>query len=331
MTIETRIKLIRLLSDGRWHSGQDLAQHLGITRAAVWQRVNGLGEWGLEIHAVRGRGYRLPHALELLDPECIRAHLPPDIRARLASMDLFPVLDSTNAWLMAQANGSDIRLCQAEYQSAGRGRRGRDWQSPFGANLYLSMAWRFREMPSQFSALGLVAGVALTEALTAMGVSDIGIKWPNDVLWRGRKLAGILVEHRGEGGGPARVVIGIGLNVSMTVAQAGDIGQPWTTLDEIFLAQGDVRPGRNALSARITEALVRALDGFTTDGLAAFATQWARYDLSNGRPVKLEHDGQFIHGTGRGIDAEGGLILEVAGRRERYLSGDVSLRLAGET
>lgn len=331
MTAEARIELIRLLSDGHWHSGQDLAQQLGITRAAVWQRMQGLHEWGLVLHSVRGRGYQLPQPLELLDTTCIQEHLPPDIRARLSSIDLFPVLDSTNAWLMAQSNGADIRLCQAEYQSAGRGRRGRDWQSPFGANLYLSLAWRFKEMPAQFSALGLVAGVALTEALMALGAQGIGIKWPNDLLWQGRKLAGILVEHRGEGGGPARVVIGIGLNVSMTENQARQIGQPWTTLDEIFHAQHAVRPGRNVLTARVVEALIRALDRFTASGLAAFVAQWARLDLACGQLVKLEHDGQLIHGTGRGIDTDGGLILEVDGRRERYLSGDVSLRLAGGT
>lgn len=329
MSDDARIEVIRLLSDGCWHSGQDLARHLRISRAAVWQRLQGLTDWGLELHAVRGRGYRLPQPLELLDEATIRNHLSPDLQPRLAAIDLFPVLDSTNAWLMAQPNGSDIRLCQAEYQSAGRGRRGRGWHSPFGANLYMSLAWRFREMPAQFSALGLVAGVSLADALVDMGVRDLGLKWPNDLLWRGRKLAGILVEHRGEGGGPARAVVGIGLNVSMTALQAGQIDQPWVTLDEVYRSQGTRRPDRNQLSAGITEALVRALDRFTDQGLAACMERWAKFDLVQGQPVRLEHDGQVITGRGLGIDEEGALLLEVAGQRRRYLSGDVSLRLAG--
>ncbi|MGH8454860.1 MAG: bifunctional biotin--[acetyl-CoA-carboxylase] ligase/biotin operon repressor BirA [Nevskiales bacterium] len=328
MSIDTRIEAIRLLSDGHWHSGQDLARVLGISRAAVWQRLQALAEWGLELHAVRGRGYRLAQPLELLDVTEIRRHLSADACQRLASIDLYPVLDSTNAWLMVQPGDGEARLCLAEYQTAGRGRRGRDWRSPFGANLYLSLAWHFAEMPSKFSALGLVIGVSLAEALAALGASGVGLKWPNDLLWQGRKLAGILIEHRGEGGGPARVVVGVGLNLSMTAAQAENIGQPWTTLAEVLHADSRELPGRNVLSASIVDALVRALDEFSAQGFTDIARRWMKHDLTEGKSVNLEHDGQVISGIARGIDDDGALLLEVAGRTQRFLSGDLSLRLA---
>jgi BirA family transcriptional regulator, biotin operon repressor / biotin---[acetyl-CoA-carboxylase] ligase len=328
MSVDARIEAIRQLSDGRWHSGEDLARVLGVSRAAVWQRLQGLAEWGLELHAVRGRGYRLAQPLELLDVEEIRRHLSADARQRLASIELFPVLDSTNAWLMDQSNGGDTRLCLAEYQTAGRGRRGRDWRSPFGANLYLSLAWRFAGMPPQFSALGLVIGVSLAEVIAASGAKGLGLKWPNDLQWQGRKLAGILIEHRGEGGGPARVIVGLGLNLSMTVTQAEGIGQPWTTLAEVLHADGQELPGRNALCANLVDALMHALDEFAAHGFAGFAGRWASYDLTQGRHVNLEHDGQTINGVARGVDSDGALLLEVAGRTQRFLSGDLSLRLA---
>ncbi len=328
MNIDTRVEAIRLLSDGAWHSGEDLARVLHVSRAAVWKRLQGLGEWGLELQAVRGRGYRLARPLELLNAEAIRRHCPAPIRSRLGQIDLFPVLDSTNAWLMTQASVAGPHLCLAEYQSAGRGRRGRSWQSPFGSNLCLSLAWRFTEIPAQFSALGLAVGVAVVEALAALGLRDLALKWPNDLQWRGRKLAGILIEHRGEGGGPARVVIGLGLNLGMTASQAKGIDQPWVALEEVFRECGEPMPGRNALCASILSALIGAIDDFSTHGFAGFCARWTQYDLTRNQWVRLEHGGQVIEGLARGIDAEGALLLDVDGHRQRYLSGDLSLRLA---
>lgn len=328
MNIDTRVEAIRLLSDGRWHSGEDLAQVLGVSRAAVWKRLQGLREWGLELQAVRGRGYRLARPLELLSAEAIQQDWPSQMRSRLPRINLFPVLDSTNAWLMAQAGQDAPHLCLAEFQSAGRGRRGRHWHSPFGANLCLSLAWRFREMPAQFSGLGLVVGVAVAEALDALGVRDLALKWPNDLHWRGRKLAGILIEHRGEGGGPARVVIGLGLNLAMTRSQAEDIDQPWVALDEALNESGTVMPSRNVLCARIVAALVAAMDEFVVQGFSQFGRRWMQFDQMCGKPVSLEYGGKVIQGLARGIDADGAFLLEVRGQTQRFLSGDLSLRLA---
>lgn len=331
MSINARLDAIRLLSDGRWHSGEQLAQTLAVSRAAVWKRLQGLDEWGIELQAVRGRGYRLARPIELLNVEQIRGQCPPAVRARLASIDLLPVLDSTNAWLMTQAGDVDPQICLAEYQTAGRGRRGRSWHSPFGTNLCLSLAWRFQELPAQFSSLGLVVGVALVEVLASLGIRELGLKWPNDLQWRGRKLAGILIEHRGEGGGPARVVIGLGLNLGMTAGQAEAIDQPWAALEEVCRECSVVMPGRNALCGRIIAALTAALDDFAAQGFTGFSRRWQQHDLTQDKPVNLEYGGKVIHGLARGIDSEGALLLEIEGRTQRFLSGDLSLRLAAVT
>jgi len=331
MSIDARLDVVRLLCDGRWHSGEALAQSLGISRAAVWKRLQGLKSWGLPLHSVQGRGYRLPQAFVLLDAEAIRARLAPATQTQLANIDIFPVIDSTNAWLMAQAPSQKrAHLCLAEFQSAGRGRRGRQWQSPFGANLYFSLAWRFDETPSQLGALSLAVGVAIAETLGALGAEEIGVKWPNDLLWRGRKLAGILLEHRGEGAGPARVVIGIGLNHAMTPEQAqsmGGIDQPWTSLQEVMQANQLKLPDRNLLAAKLCDTLTRALEQFADSGFAGFTDRWSARDLARGTPVALEHDGQMIKGVAQGVDSDGALLLEIDGRQQRFLSGDLSLRL----
>lgn len=328
MTVDARLEAIRVLCDGRWHSGETMASALGISRAAVWQRLQGLSEWGLQLQAVRGRGYRLAQAIDLLDLGVIRQHLSDAARRRLTTLELFPVLDSTNAWQMARNDDTDASLCLAEYQTAGRGRRGRAWQSPFGANLYLSLAWRFAEMPPQLSSLGLAVGVGLVESLRALGHEGIGLKWPNDLLWQGRKLAGILIEHRGEGGGPARVVVGVGVNVAMSAAQANGIDQPWVSLAEVMRVQSSDLPDRNLLCARLVSALVEVLDEFSVGGFGGFARRWAACDVMQGQTVGLEQGGRIIQGIARGIDHEGALMLEIEGRLQRYLSGDVSLRRA---
>jgi BirA family transcriptional regulator, biotin operon repressor / biotin---[acetyl-CoA-carboxylase] ligase len=330
MSNEARVAAIRRLSDGRWHSGEALAQLLGVSRTAVWKRLQGLREWGLELQAVRGRGYRLAQPLELLDADAIRRGLSAQAQSQLAPIELFPVLDSTNRWLLAQPDDGAARLCLAEYQTAGRGRRGRGWCSPFGANLYLSLAWRFAELPPQFGALGLAVGVAVAETLQALGARDLGVKWPNDLLWQGRKLAGILIEHRGEGGGPARVVVGLGLNVAMSTAQARALDQPWATVTQALEAAGRVPPGRNALCAAVVDALLRALAAFAQHGFADFARRWATFDLTRDRPVRLEQEGQAITGVARGVDGDGALLLETASGLRRCLSGDLSLRFTGQ-
>lgn len=308
--------LVDALADGQWHSGEDLAACSGITRAALAKRVEKLREWQLDIEARHGLGYRLSAPLERLDAARIRKMLP-----RKLKLEVLAVTDSTNTRLLEADSKDDPQILLAEFQAGGRGRRGRSWQSPFGANLYLSLAWPFAQWPPQLPALPLAAGVACARALRGQGVS-VGIKWPNDLWVDGRKLGGILIEHRGETGGPCRAVIGIGLNVAMSAAQAQAIEQPWISLNEILRAP----VSRNALAAAVAGALLSALAQFEQTGFAAFLEDWGAFDLTANRAVRVDGAAPLA-GIARGIDAGGALIVEAGGCRHHIHSGEVSLRI----
>lgn len=315
--------ILAALADGHFHSGEALAESLGVTRAAVWKKVHALEKFGLSVFKVPGRGYRLADPLQLLSAETISAALSAGVRERLKGLTVLDVVDSTNTWLQAQPG--EPRVCFAEFQSAGRGRRGRGWVSPFGANLYLSLAWRFDEWPPGFTALGMVTAIAAVRALDSLGVTGVGIKWPNDLIAAGRKLGGVLIDIQGEPPGATRAVIGLGLNVRMPAAAAGEIDQPW--MDLATLTDGKA-PERNALAAALVESQVAALDEFSARGFAIFGEDWQRLDLVAGRAVALHSHEQTVTGVAAGVDSEGALLLRTPQGVKRFVSGDVSLRVA---
>ncbi|AXQ27446.1 biotin--[acetyl-CoA-carboxylase] ligase [Solimonas sp. K1W22B-7] len=310
-----RLKLVDALADGAWHSGEDLAAVAGITRAGLAKRVEKLRDWGLEVEARQGLGYRLPQPLERLQRQLIDAPL---------RFDILTATDSTNTRLLDSDPAQDPQALLAEYQTAGRGRRGREWRSPFAANMYLSLAWSFPAWPPSLSALPLVVGVLCAQALREQGAAGVGLKWPNDLYAQGRKLGGILIEHRGEAGGNCRVVIGIGINVAMSAAQAEGLTQPWISLTEISAAP----PARNRLAAALLRRLADGIAHFESLGFEAFASEWAALDLANGRPVRVLQGEREYEGIGRGVDAQGALIVEALGQYQTLHSGEISLRLA---
>lgn len=320
------LPLLRLLADGRFHSGEALGRCLGVTRAAVWKQLKGLGGLGLKIQSVRGRGYRLEHPIEFLHPDAIRDRLSPTARARLSRIDVFPQIDSTNTYLKkcALLDAPSGAVCLAEWQTAGRGRRGRQWISPFGGNLYLSSLWRFAGGPAAISGFSLAVGVALARALRDVAGLEIGLKWPNDLLWQGRKLAGVLVELAGEAGGPSHAVVGIGVNVRMPDRAAATVDQPWV---DLFRMCGGV-PSRNELAAHILDELVQAVATFETRGLAPFVDAWHEFDVVAGRLVQLHLPNEIVHGEVRGIDASGALVVQVGAELRHFASGEISLRMA---
>ena len=315
--------LLHVLADGHFHSGETLAQAMGVTRAAVWKKVQALEKLGLAVFRVSGRGYRLAAPLQLLDPALISESLTPGCRARLKGITVLDTVGSTNSWL-AERPG-DPAVCMAEFQSAGRGRHARRWVSPFGANLYFSLSWSFEEWPPGFTALGMVAAIAAVRALRSFGLSDVGIKWPNDLVAGGRKLAGVLVDIQGEPPRATRAVVGVGLNVRMPAAAAESIDQPW--MDLATLTDGNP-PERNRLAAALIESLCKALDEFTAGGFAAFQADWQALDLVAGRAVALHSHDQTITGVAAGVDEQGALLLRTAQGVKRFVSGDVSLRVA---
>ena len=324
--MKVRLSLLQILADGRFHSGEALGERLGISRAAVWKQLRKLRPLGLNIQAVRGRGYRLPQPIEFLQDAVIDAALPGAARRRLAGIEVFAEIDSTNTYLkMRAAQGAPSGcVCLSEWQGAGRGRQGRAWVSPFGCNLYLSLLWRFGSGPAALAGLSLVIGVALARALESVAGQCVGLKWPNDVVWNGQKLAGILVEIAGEASGPSHAVIGVGVNVRMP-DQAGDnIGQPWTDLTRIC----HKTVSRNALAASVLEQLATALHTFEERGLDAFLDAWRDLDATAGKSIELHLPGRVIGGEARGIDENGALMIQVGNEVRRFASGEISLRVA---
>lgn len=325
--------LLRLLSSGHFFSGQALAKQLGISRTAIWNNIQQLKERGLDIFAVQGKGYRLADPLELLDADEIRQYLSSPVDERL-KLDVFAEIDSTNRYLLQriyESSDGKIRACLAEHQISGRGRRGRQWISPFGANIYMSMLWRFERGLEAIEGLSLVVALALIATLEKFGISGAGIKWPNDIYYDNRKLAGILLEMSGEASGPCHIVIGIGMNVNMSrhsrEASEASIDQPWIDLSEIV---GDT-VSRNSLASVLLENLLETLDVFEQYGFAHLRSRWQKYDVLYEKDVNVSDMKGIRQGVAKGIDASGALLLETAGGLQRVLSGDVSVRLARES
>ncbi|TYT27062.1 bifunctional biotin--[acetyl-CoA-carboxylase] ligase/biotin operon repressor BirA [Luteimonas viscosa] len=312
-------------------SGDVLARESGLTRAAVWKRIEGLREAGVAIDARAGRGYALSAPVDLLDPDRILLALPPAVRADVAALEVAWSLDSTSSELLRRKDHSaGAHVLLAERQTGGRGRRGRPWASPLAANLYLSVARRFDAGLARLGGLSLVAGVAVVEALHALGFAQARLKWPNDVVvaddGRLRKLGGILVEGGGEHAGPARAVVGIGLNVRMPAQAGAGIDQPW--LDLQALAHP---PPRSMLAAGVLARLLPALVRFDREGLAPFLAQYAAHDVLAGQSVQV-HSGDGLHdGIALGLAADGALRVRLGQGERCFHAGEVSLRRTDRT
>lgn len=312
------LKLVALLADGEFHSGEQLGEALGMSRAAVNKHIQTLKSWGLDVYTVTGKGYSLPAPIQLLNEEAILAHLhQPDLA-------VIPVIDSTNQYLldrMDQLNSG--YACITEYQQAGRGRRGRKWFSPFGANLYMSMYWRLEQGPAAAMGLSLVIGIVMAEVIQSLGAADVRVKWPNDLYLQDRKLAGILVELTGKTGDAAQIVMGAGINLVMRGEGTAEINQGWINLQE-----AGIEINRNELAAKLINRLREALPLFERDGLAPFVGRWEALDNFIHRPVKLLIGDREVHGIARGIDKQGGLLLEQDGEIKSWVGGEISLRPA---
>ncbi len=322
--------LLVLLADGRLHSGERLAEELGVSRAAVWKGILRLRARGIQVESVPRCGYRLPSAIELLDGACIRAAVNSARAGRIRALDVLFDVDSTNSRLLAAEppphGSADVIL--TEIQHAGRGRRGRQWIAPFGGNIALSLAWSFPDASTASPALSLCVGVAVARALDRAGASGIAVKWPNDIWFGDRKIGGVLIELRAESSGPAHVVIGIGLNVSLTPAQHALI-EASGTLAAAVAEACSASPSRNFMVGAIIDELLSMLVEFEREGFAAFREAWTALDALRGRPAEVLIGQTALRGTARGVAADGALRLERDGRIEEFLSGEVSLRLGG--
>lgn len=310
------LTLVRILSDGNFHSGEQLGEQLGMSRAAINKHMQVIRTWGLEIVTLTGKGYRLSVPLQLLDTDKITAVLE-DRR-----ITVLPVIDSTNQYLLDRLPSLQSGdACVAEYQQAGRGRRGRQWFSPFGSNLYLSMYWRLEQGPAAAMGLSLVVGIVMAETFQALGAKGVRVKWPNDLYLNDRKLAGILVELTGKTGDAAQIVIGAGINLMMKSPDTSILDQQWINLQEAGIVID-----RNLLAAKLLNVLRLSLTEFEREGLSPFIQRWAGLDNFINRPVKLLMGDREVHGIDRGVNQQGALLLEQEDGITSWIGGEISLR-----
>ncbi len=322
-------QLLLILADGRFHSGTALAKALKLSRSAIWKQIQVLADWGVEVVAVSGKGYKCVRPIHLLNRQQIESALHPEVSSLLLDLEIHDSIASTNAYLLSLARQEPAsgRVCLAEFQSAGKGRRGRHWVSPFGHNIYLSLLWCYPDGPAAIAGLSLVIGVCVIRVLRSAGIADVGLKWPNDILWQGRKLAGILIEVSGESSGPSHAVVGLGLNFYLPPDSASGIEQAWVDLAHI-MGEG-VSLQRNQWVAALLNELLPVVADFQAHSLIRYLAEWRSYDCLLGQSVTL-YFGEYGHtGVVRGIDDQGQLILEGAqGQNRSFASGEVSFRVA---
>lgn len=312
-------KLLAQLADGQFHSGEELGEKLGVSRAAVWKQLKKLDELNIPYSSVKGKGYRLHDAIELLDHDDIRGR----INQRLDILDILLDVDSTNSYLFNKASdhmGKRYAVL-AEKQAAGRGRRGRQWVSPFGKNIYLSLLVSFAGGIAALEGLSLVTAIAVEKALVKLGIDHIGLKWPNDVYAEGKKLAGILLEVTGEYNSHCQVVIGIGLNLALSEEDAADIGQPWAALKNL-------RPelSRNQVAGVLLDELLAVIDDFQKKGFAAYQEYWSQRDIYQGKEVQILSPGNDKTGVVKGVNRKGELLLHSDKGMEVITAGEISVR-----
>ncbi len=321
--------LISRLADGRFHSGTELGEALAISRAAVWKHMQQLSELGLEVHSVRSKGYRLPEPVCLLERASIRAAITKEMLPGLGQLEILDAIDSTNSYAMRRLQEGTLPLVAgkhavilAEQQTQGKGRRGRLWVSPYGRNIYMTMVRLVDTGTTGTEGISLVVGLALIRALSALGVPAPGVKWPNDVVAGGKKLAGILLEISGDITGVCQLLIGVGINVRCPPGAMQDVGQPWTDCHSLCNREID----RNVLVGSVASHIMAALPEFEKHGLPAFHEEWRQHDVMLGREVELSTASGSRIGKAMGIADNGALILDTGQGVQLFNGGEISLR-----
>jgi len=320
----TQQTLLKILADGKYHSGTELGKQFGVSRAAIGKSIKKIEQdFGLSIFGVKGKGYRLSNTLDLLDEGAIRSGLNTKTLKQLSQLDVYFDIDSTNHYLNIKSLEGSLsgHIVLAEQQSDGQGRRGKPWISPFGCNLYLSVLWRFQFAPAQLGCLSLFVAVAVVRVLQQLGIEDACVKWPNDIYWQNKKLAGILLELRGEVSGPSAVVVGVGLNIAMPTEHDSEISQEWVNLESILQKKVD----RNRFAALLINALFDVLNN-AVEKQQSLLNEWQSMDMLKNKDVEVFFADKTIQGKALGITKEGALRVLQGGKEILCHSGDVSIR-----
>jgi len=307
---EQAFAVLHALTDGKFHSGEAIAQHLGCSRTLVWQAVHTIEDaFDLQVHSVRGQGYKLAEPFEWLEVPLIRRFLTPSSEETW-TVAVADEVDSTNTQLMVHANPDGVHglVLAAERQLAGKGRLGRRWHARLGACLMFSLLWRFDRGLADLAGLSLTVGLALARVLRRLG-APVTLKWPNDLQLDGRKLAGILIELSGDA---------LGLNLHPTA----NIDQPIAALSDC-----GVSISRNQLLALLLNELELVLTCFNQQGFAPFSEEWMSLSSHQDQPVRLLFShADPVEGIARGVAENGTLLVETDGSVRAFHIGEVSLR-----
>ncbi len=313
--------ILHVLADGQFHSGEALARQFKVTRATIWNAVQHAETLGIEVFSVRGRGYKLPIAINLLDKNAVLKAIG-EQRAWF-TLEVLDEVNSTNTYLMQNKHAAHATCVAAHVQTHGKGRRGRTWVSQLGASLTFSLLWRFQCGAAALSGLSLAAGVALIRALNSLGVNDAQLKWPNDVLVDGKKLAGILIELQGDLEGPSAAVIGVGFNLNLPKNVLESIDQP--AIDLASVSKQLIN--QSVLLGALLKHLADVLSGFETHGFVGLRNEWLRYHAYENKPVRmLLPNGTDVQGLVKGVADDGILLVETALGLQRFSAGEISLR-----
>jgi BirA family biotin operon repressor/biotin-[acetyl-CoA-carboxylase] ligase len=314
--------ILKLLADGKFHSGEAIAQHFNVSRATVWNAIQHAESLGIEVFSVRGRGYKLPQTLTLIDKQSIVNKMSPQLN--WLNVEVFDTLPSTNSYLMQNMGAKTHGTCVvSNLQTSGRGRRGREWQASLGASLTFSLLWRFQCGAAALSGLSLAVGVALIRSLHELGATEAKLKWPNDILVDQKKLAGILIELQGDMEGPSTAVIGVGINLQLPESVLQKIDQPATDLHQTLAHT--INP--NALMATLLKHLVDVLLTFERAGFDELRDEWTAHHAYHQQPVRmLMPDGSEVTGVVQAISENGSLMIETAKGMQKFMSGEISLR-----
>lgn len=318
--------LLSIISDGKFYSGEELASQLNISRTAIWKLIKHIQSLGLHIEAIRSKGYRLLHPIELLSEKQIKKLLSSVAIKSCRNLDVLFKIESTNSYLFGRLETEQIHgnVVLAEYQSHGRGRRGNKWISPLASGLTFSVGWRFDIVPRALGLLSLYMGVAMARALRSEKITNVGLKWPNDIVVMNKKIGGILIDVRGEASGSVDVVIGIGLNYELPEDVKSNIEQPVTDI----CSHTEQHLSRNSIAATLLSNVFEVLEILKTDQKPTLLDEWRALDCYVEQHAKLILPNEEIEGVLKGVDNQGALLMSVAGEIRSYTSGEISLRVA---
>jgi BirA family biotin operon repressor/biotin-[acetyl-CoA-carboxylase] ligase len=319
-TNEKLVEICNILNDLNFHDGTSIGAKLNISRTAVWKWVSKLQSYGIEITKVKGKGYLLKEPLILLDSKKIETLL----KSEHFIIDTVESIDSTNNYLNNHNKSAIPHICIAEHQTSGRGRFSREWYSPFGKNIYFSMQYSIKQDISQLGGLSLAVGTIVCKAIekACKLPNRLMLKWPNDITYNGKKLAGVLIEIRAEVNGNCSVIIGIGINVNMPITNKVTFNQEWASIMQITGSPQD----RNNICAILIDKLTLGIEQYLITGFKSYMPEWKKRDSLFGKMIQIQDGNEIFKGIATGVDLQGHLLINLETNiKKAFAAGEATL------